>query len=113
MSNNNAQGIAWFQANAGKFPKSQRMIIQKRCSEMPDDRLMMLQQLKFKNPTAVLIVGILFGEIGLDRFMMGSFVLGLVKFFTFGLGGILWLLDLFILPGKAREANMKQIQPYL
>ncbi len=45
--------------------------------------------------------------------MMGSFVLGLVKFFTFGLGGILWLIDLFILPGKAREMNMKQIQPYL
>ena len=110
---NNAQGIAWFQANAGKFPKSQRMIIQKRCSEMPDDRLMMLQQLKFKNPTVVIIVGLLFGWLGLDRFMMGSFILGLVKLFTGGLSGILWLLDLFILPGKAREANMKQIQPYL
>ena len=113
MSNNNAQGIAWFQANASKFPKSQRMIIQKRCSEMPDDRLMMLQQLKFKNPTAVLIVGLLFGWLGFDRFMMGSFVLGVIKLLTWGLGGILWLIDLFILPGRAREANMKQIQPYL
>ena len=110
---NNAQGIAWFQANAGKFPKSQRMIIQKRCSEMPDDRLMMLQQLKFKNPTAVLIVGLLFGWLGIDRFMLGSIGLGLIKFLTWGLGGILWLIDLFILPGKAREMNMKQIQPYL
>lgn len=110
---NNAQGVAWFQANAGKFPKSQRMIIQKRCSEMPDDRLMMLQQLKFKNPIVVLIVGVLFGWLGFDRLMMGSFILGLVKFFSFGLFGVLWLLDLFILPGKAREWNMKQIQPYL
>ena len=110
---NNAQAIAWFQANANKFPKSQRMIIQKRCSEMPDDRFMMLQQMKFKNPTVILIVGFLLGECGLDRFMMGSFILGLVKLFTFGLCGILWLLDLFILPGKAREANMKMIQPYL
>ena len=110
---NNAQGIAWFQANAGKFPKSQRMIIQKRCSEMPDDRLMMLQQIKFKNPTAVLIVGILLGEFGIDRFMVGSAILGLVKMFTGGLFGILWLIDLFILPGKAREWNMRQIQPYL
>ena len=110
---NNAQGIAWFHANAGKFPKSQRMIIQKRCSEMPDDRLMMLQQLKLKNPTVVLIVGLLLGEFGLDRFMVGSFIVGLIKLFTFGLGGILWLIDLFILPGRAREMNMKQIQPYL
>ena len=110
---NNAQAIAWFQANANKFPKPQRMIIQKRCSEMPDDRLMMLQQMKFKNPTVILIVGLLLGECGLDRFMMGSFILGLVKLFTFGLFGILWLLDLFILPGKAREENMKTIQPYL
>lgn len=113
MSNNNPAGIAWFQANEGKFPKAQRMIIQKRCSEMPDDRLMMLQQLKLKNPTAILIVGIFFGVIGLDRFMMGSFFLGLIKMFTCGLGGILWLIDLLILPGKAREENMKQIQPYL
>ena len=80
---------------------------------MPDDRLMMLQQMKFKNPTVVLIVGLLFGELGLDRFMMGSFIIGLIKFFTFGFFGILWLIDLFILPGKAREWNMKQIQPYL
>lgn len=110
---NNAQGIAWFQANASKFPKAQRMIIQKRCSEMPDDRLMMLQQMKFKNPTAVLIVGLLLGEFGFDRLMMGSILLGLVKMCTFGLFGILWILDLFILPGKAREENMKMIQPYL
>lgn len=115
MSNNNAQGIAWFQANAGKFPKSQRMIIQKRCSEMPDDRLMMLQQLKFKNPTAVLIVGILFGYLGFDRFMTGSIGLGILKFLLcFGfIGFIWWFIDLFICPGKAREMNMKQIQPYL
>ena len=110
---NNAQGIAWFQANAGKFPKSQRMIIQKRCSEMPDDRLMMLQQMKWKNPTAVLIVGILLGEFGIDRFMMGSFIVGLIKLFTWGLFGVLWLIDLFVLPSRAREWNMKQIQPYL
>ena len=110
---NNAQGVAWFQANAGKFPKSQRMIVQKRCSEMPDDRLMMLQQMKWKNPTVVHIVGILFGWAGFDRFMMGNIFLGLFKFFTGGFMGILWLIDLFILPGRAREANMKQIQPYL
>ena len=69
--------------------------------------------MKFKNPTVILIVGLLLGVCGLDRFMMGSFILGLVKLFTFGLFGILWLLDLFILPGKAREENMKTIQPYL
>jgi TM2 domain-containing membrane protein YozV len=107
------QGVAWFQANATNFPSSQRMIIQKRCSEMPDDRLMMLQQMKWKNPTVVLIVGILFGWAGFDRFMMGNIFLGLFKFFTGGFMGILWLIDLFILPGRAREANMKQIQPYL
>lgn len=110
---NNAQAIAWFQANAKKFPANQRMIIQKRLSEIPDDRFMMLQQMKWKNPTAVLIVGILFGELGIDRFMVGSVGLGIIKFLTFGLFGILWLIDLFIVPGKARELNMKQIQPYL
>ena len=110
---NNAQAIAWFQANASKFPASQRMIIQKRCSEMPDDRLMMLQQMKWKNPMAVLLVGLFLGGLGIDRFMMGSIGLGIVKLLTYGLFGILWLIDLFILPGKAREWNMKQIQPYL
>jgi len=113
MGNNNAQGIAWFQANAGKFEKAKRGIIQKRCSEMPDDRLMMLTSMKFKNPTAILIVGLLFGWLGIDRFMMGSWILGIIKLLTWGLGGILWLIDLFILPGRARKQNTENIMPYL
>lgn len=113
MGNNNAQGIAWFQANAGKFEKDKRGIIQKRCSEMPDDRLMMLTQMKLKNPTVVLIVGFFLGWLGIDRFMMGSWVIGLIKFFTWGFFGILWLIDLFILPGRARKVNTDNIMPYL
>lgn len=113
MGNNNAQGIAWFQANAGKFEKAKRGIIQKRCSEMPDDRLMMLTQMKFKNPTVVLLVGFFLGWLGLDRFMMGSWIVGLIKLLTWGLFGILWLIDLFILPARARKMNTDNIMPYL
>lgn len=110
---NNMQGIAWFQANETNFPSSQRMIIQKRCSEMPEDRLMMLQQLKWKNPTLILIMSLMFGSLGIDRFMLGNVGVGLLKLFTFGLFGILTIIDWFTVMGKAREINMKTIQAYL
>ena len=43
----------------------------------------------------------LFGAIGVDRFARGQIVLGLVKFFTGGLGGILYIVDLLIAIVKA------------
>jgi TM2 domain-containing membrane protein YozV len=47
------------------------------------------------------------GFTGSERFYYGRPVSGTIYFFTFGLLGIGWLLDLFLIPSMAREADFR------
>lgn len=47
------------------------------------------------------------GFTGSHRFYYGKPVSGAIWFFTFGLLGIGWLLDLFLIPGMDRRADEK------
>jgi TM2 domain-containing membrane protein YozV len=49
----------------------------------------------------------LFGFIGAHRFYYGKPVTGTIWFFTLGLLGIGWLIDLFLIPGMDREADLR------
>ncbi len=48
-----------------------------------------------------------FGFLGAHRFYFGKPVSGTVYFFTLGLLGIGWLIDLFLMPSLDREADRK------
>jgi TM2 domain-containing membrane protein YozV len=49
----------------------------------------------------------LFGFTGAHRFYYGKPVSGTVYFFTLGLLGIGWLIDLFLIPGMDRQADLR------
>jgi TM2 domain-containing membrane protein YozV len=48
-----------------------------------------------------------FGFTGSHRFYYGKPVTGTLWFFTLGLLGIGWLIDLFLIPGMDREADLR------
>lgn len=48
-----------------------------------------------------------FGFTGAHRFYYGKPVTGTIWFFTFGLLGIGWLIDLFLIPAMDREADLR------
>jgi TM2 domain-containing membrane protein YozV len=55
----------------------------------------------------------IFGFTGSHRFYYGKPVSGTIYFFTLGLLGIGWLIDLFLIPGMDREADRRYIPgPY-
>lgn len=60
-----------------------------------------------KDRGTVLILSVLFGTLGVDRFMIGDIGMGLLKLLTFGLCGILWLIDIFTIRGKVDDLNRK------
>jgi TM2 domain-containing membrane protein YozV len=60
--------------------------------------------------THSLVIGYLlwlFGFLGAHRFYYGRPVSGTVWFCTLGLLGIGWLVDLFLIPGMDREADLR------
>ena len=49
----------------------------------------------------------LFGFTGSHRFYYGKPLMGTIYFFTFGLLGIGWLIDLFLIPAMDRQADLR------
>jgi len=49
----------------------------------------------------ILIISILFGWLGVDRFLMGDVKLGLIKLCTFGFCGVWWIIDIILVAVKA------------
>ena len=51
----------------------------------------------------------IFGFLGMHRFYYGKPISGTIWFFTLGLLGIGWLIDLFLIPGMQRDADIRFI----
>ena len=49
----------------------------------------------------------LFGFTGAHRFYYGKPITGAIWFFTFGLLGIGWFIDVFLIPGMDRKADFR------
>ena len=67
-----------------------------------------------KDPTIVLIISIILGELGIDRFMIGDIGIGIAKLcitvFTCGiLSWIWWIIDIFLITKATRKANSRKI----
>lgn len=50
-----------------------------------------------KSKTTALIISILLGELGIDRFYLGYTGLGILKLITAGGFGIWWLIDIIMI----------------
>ncbi len=51
----------------------------------------------------------IFGFTGSHRFYYGRPISGTIWFFTLGLLGIGWLIDLFLIPGMDRQADLRYV----
>ncbi|MGI6224292.1 MAG: TM2 domain-containing protein [Prevotella sp.] len=72
--------------------------------------------IQMKDPTISLILSILVGSLGVDRFYVGNIGLGILKLITCGGLGIWWLVDIFLIMGITRDNNwnllMNSLQRY-
>ena len=59
-----------------------------------------------KSKSTALILSILLGEFGIDRFYLGYTGLGVLKLITFGGAGIWWLIDIIkIATGSMKDSK--------
>lgn len=59
-----------------------------------------------KNPTVLFGFNIWLGSLGIDRFLVGDIVAGVLKLITLGGLGLWVLIDCFLIGGRARTKNI-------
>ena len=62
------------------------------------------------NWVLTLVMSILFGQLGVDRFIMGHVGLGILKLVTFGGCGIWWLVDLILIATKHKYEGIAWVE---
>ena len=84
-----AQKVDMFIMSNSKFFESHQInVIRERLIEVDDSKWAMISTVQLKDPTTSLIVSILAGGLGIDRFMIGDTGLGIGKLLTCGGFGV-------------------------
>jgi TM2 domain-containing membrane protein YozV len=99
-------------AYAKYFDGYQLSTLRERLMQIDDFKLIQLQG-KMKDPTTMLIVSIVGGHFGIDRFMIGDVGLGVAKLLTCGGFGIWTIVDMFLIMGRTRERNLQELHQIL
>ena len=69
--------------------------------------------MQMKDPTISLILSIIVGSLGVDRFYVGDIALGVIKLITCGGLYVWWLVDIFMIMGKTRMKNYEMLAQVL
>ncbi|MGF1636389.1 MAG: TM2 domain-containing protein [Cyclobacteriaceae bacterium] len=99
--------------NVKFFESHQIHQIREKLIQTDDSKWGYVQTLQFKDPTISLVVSLLGGNLGIDRFLIGDTGLGIGKLLTCGGFGIWAIVDWFLIMGATREKNMAKLQQVL
>ena len=99
----------YLMANAKFFPNEKIPMLKEHLTRLDESRFTMLISLNMKDPTVILVVSLLVGHFGIDRFMLGQTGLGIAKLLTCGGLGIWTIVDWFLVMQRAREMNFENL----
>lgn len=99
----------YIMTNQKYFPAEKIMYLKEKLLAMDESKFSMISTVELKDPTTVLILSLLLGVLGIDRFMIGDTGLGILKLLTGGCCGILAIIDWFTVPKKAKEVNFNKL----
>jgi hypothetical protein len=106
-----AQKVDMFLMMNSKFFETHQVpYIRERLLQLDDTKAGYLQSISFKDPTISLVVSLLGGSLGIDRFLLGDTGLGVGKLLTCGGLGIWTIIDWFMIMGRTREVNFEKLQ---
>lgn len=72
-----------------------------------------LNTFRFKSPTLAIILSVLLGWLGIDRFYSGNYIMGVIKLCTFGFSGIWWVIDWFLIGKEIKRKNQSKFYDFL
>ena len=100
-------------ANQKYLPAEKIVFLKQKLIEASEEQFALTSTLQFKDPTTILVVSILLGGLGIDRFMLGETGIGVLKLLTGGVCGILTIIDWFSVRKKAMEINFNKLMMIL
>lgn len=99
--------------NQRRFYPADLIMLKEDLQNMSDTELITLASTNFKDPTVSMVLSVLLGGLGVDRFYIGNPGLGVLKLITGGGMGIWWIVDMCIIVDKTKEANRKELSETL
>lgn len=96
--------------NAKFFESHHIPMIRKQLESADDSKWVQIQSMNLKDPTTSIIISLLAGAFGVDRFMIGDTGMGVGKLLTCGGLGIWTIVDWFMIMGRTREINLENFQ---
>lgn len=103
----------YIMSNSKYFESGQLPIIRDRLLQLDESQWFMISTVELKDPTTSLIISIVAGSLGIDRFMIGDVGLGVGKLITCGGMGIWAIIDWFLIQDATKRKNFEKIQQFL
>lgn len=91
------------------FPEERFADVKTILENMSEDKQATLAMAEFRDPTISLIISLLGGGLGIDRFYIGDTGLGIAKLLTCGGLGIWSIIDWFLIMSAVREKNFQKL----
>lgn len=99
--------------NAKMLPASKMQLVKEVLDKMDDSKLIYLQTIEYKDPNTILLLSILVGTLGIDRFLLDDVGMGVLKLLTCGGVYVWWIIDIINAQKRAREYNFKKFREAL
>jgi TM2 domain-containing membrane protein YozV len=98
----------FFATQASKFHPEHLSVMRNYLEKMDDEKFFRLQTMQFKDPTLLLVLSILVGHFGVDRFLLDQTGIGVAKLLTCGGLGVWTIVDWFLIMGLTRDYNFNR-----
>ena len=109
-----SQKVDMYLMNNSKYFQAQHLTyIREQLTNADESKWAMINSLELKDPTMILIVSILAGSLGIDRFLIGDTGMGVGKLLTCGGLGIWAIIDWFVIQDATKKKNMEKLQQIL
>ena len=113
MSNRDFLITSFLMENQKRFYPADLILLKDTLYQLSDKELLALSTTNFKNPTVSVILSVLVGGYGVDRFYIGDIGLGVAKLLTGGGLGVWYIVDIFLISNKTKKNNNKDLQETL
>lgn len=100
-------------ANSKYFAVNDLVLVRETLLKANEQKTTALMGTRFNDPVIVLVLSIIVGSLGVDRFLIGDIGLGILKLVTCGGFGIWVIVDWFLIMDTTRKKNMEKLKTAL